>query len=420
MNSSLSYEEEVNLILSSTSIPIVQLSIGLLGIGITTGAFFYIKIETKINPFFKKMLLAMTIHQNLSYSCLSIGSFVLFFAGYLNSLTCFFTLLNSLGLMSGTYLFSTQISKCRFECAIAISKMKIPDLEAMQRDVIKQTIVHYILSCSCSFLLSMDCSICVCQDKPKATFTLFDLYFAAIVITGIVYDVRMILFLKARNNIQPLNSNQIVPFFSGGNDELNDKIPKNSSLILSCMTVTLCLILMPYYFGVVIDNIFWTSNNGLFALNLLTMPLFICFAVKKKEIKKSGNKSTIKKSSVKTGLKFYDDELGDDPSNMNPNSNDEHCDRNNPTGAATNCEENTGNQDDTIVNKNMTGLGKECELSIDSSTDQNSGLVAPTSTPTQNKSTDQNSGLVAPPSTPTQSKSTKKIPTQDKMPTIEI
>ena len=125
------------------------------------------------------------------------------------------------------------------------------------------------------------------------------------------------------------------------------------------------------------------------------MPLFIHFVVKKKNVEKSGNKQTkqtIKQYSVKNGLKFHDDEPSDDPSNIDQNPDDEHFATNNPIEAAANCEEKTGspqfdlsrNQDNTIVNKKM--VGKECELSVDSSTDQIGGLVAPPSTPNQHKS----------------------------------
>ena len=229
MNSSLSYEEKIQLITSSTLIPFFQLTIGFLGIGITTGAFFYTKMKTNINPFFKKMLLAMSVHQFLAFVCLSISSIVIFFAGYLNSMTCFVSFFSLYSLMAGSFVISTQTSKCRFECATAISEMKIPNLETMEKNVIKQMLAHYITSIVLSFPLSYDCSICVCQNDSRITLVFADMYWFAIMIIGIAYDVRMILFLKTRENIQPVTSNQIVPFFSGGNDELKNTIPKNSS-----------------------------------------------------------------------------------------------------------------------------------------------------------------------------------------------
>ena len=125
--------------------------------GINTGAF---KVKVSINPFFKNMLL-------VSYVCLSAGSIVIFYAGYLSGVTCFFSLLNIGGVLVAPYLFSTQTSKCRFECATAISEMKIPDLEAMKTNVIKQTIVHYIASIGYSFLVSSNCSWCLPKNVSQ-------------------------------------------------------------------------------------------------------------------------------------------------------------------------------------------------------------------------------------------------------------
>ena len=145
------------------------------------------------------------------------------------------------------------------------------------------------------------------------------------------------------------------------------------------------LVLVPFYAGVDIDNIYWTLITLGCACDLLIMPLIICFALKKKDSKKSGKKTSVKNGN---GLKFHDNELDNDQSNINQGPNDHHCDEENDVRAATEVEKYEGNpqydlarngQDNAAVNKKEKGLDKECKLSADSSTDQSCGIGPSTS-----------------------------------------
>ena len=94
----------------------------------------------------------------------------------------------------------------------------------------------------------------------------------------------MIFFLKSRNQIQPLTEGEPdVPLFSGGNDEVKYKIPRNSSVLSLTLSIFAAICFIPLYIGFKGIYMTWGIYLLIFSVSLIYMPLVLIFTIKKKK-----------------------------------------------------------------------------------------------------------------------------------------
>ena len=308
------FEEKVRLVTSDVNIGRVLGSIGASGLVVSSVCTYYIYSKITVNPFIKKLLLAMSIQQMITFSISFIVSILVFYYKILNKWTHFLMVFNYIGLGGSYYILSTLLSMIRLHFGLKISQMKIPNIQDIQKYVLKVLAMHYFFCFVLSYVFSQGCFLLVCQNFHQNyllySCILFYYWYSFIVfLIGLVCDARMILFLKSRNKIQPVQGiPQDVPFFSGGKDELEHTIPKNASII-SCGT---CIITSfsttPLLSGIDMQNQIWWLCLIMCGLFIVQMPLIIKYTIKKKtKAEENSNKveNNPRRVKMKGGLNFH-------------------------------------------------------------------------------------------------------------------
>ena len=319
-----SHQKNIKEIVSDMYLGWAQCCLGVCGIFASIMCTFYIIYKIEINHLIKKILLGISIQQILSFILLLITGINIFFVKDLNAIIHFLLIFNLLGLLESGCLLSSIISIVRFHFAIKMSKMRIPNIEMIEKIIKIFMIIHYLVSLGISYSFTLKCGILICQNLNQNIYTIiayisYCFYYYVVISIGLIYDVKMMFFLKDKNKVQPIDGLSCeVPFFSGGKDDLKHSIPRNSSLIyLVLLCFTTPFFVMPYM-GFDFDNLIWWVYLSIFILGIFYLPIVFRFTIKKRKSKE--NRNEVKKNHKRTELKFHEEIPEDWQENENSNT----------------------------------------------------------------------------------------------------
>ena len=287
MNLTIAYDKVIDQVKSDTKIFWLNFTLGIVSIGLSVLSIFYIQSKLKLNPLIKKALMLMALHSILNSIIVITTAISVFFMEIFNSWTVFFGQFNYSAFFSGNILLVAIISITRLHFGVSASKLKMPNYANIDDKAKKVMVAHYLLSCLFSFGVTSGCNMVACQGSDVDLVSLIastssDLYLVCIIILGIVYDIRMIIFLKKRNEVQPLEQiPQDVPLFTG-NNTIKHTVPKNSSLILAALLVL--FIPMEILWLSIFDliNLSWLFDAFLCLLLSLILPILLKFTIYEK------------------------------------------------------------------------------------------------------------------------------------------